>query len=56
MSSDARHLGRDAAWADAARAHGECLGGIDPASTMLIVHGFPPAGLLVEVEVDAVLE
>lgn len=46
----------DADWREAARAHGEQFRGADPASTMLTVYAFPPDGVLVEVEVDAILE
>lgn len=49
-------LAPDADWREAARAHGEQFRGADPASTMVAVHGFPPEGVLVEVEIDAVLE
>ena len=49
-------LAPDADSREAARAHGEQFRGADPASTMLTVHGFPPEGVLVEVEIDAVLE
>jgi enamine deaminase RidA (YjgF/YER057c/UK114 family) len=46
-------LTADAAWRDAVRAHAEAFAGIDPANTTLFVAGFIPAGVLVEVELDA---
>jgi enamine deaminase RidA (YjgF/YER057c/UK114 family) len=45
----------DADWRGAAEAHRELFEGIDPANTTLFVAGFIPEGVLVEVEVDAVL-
>lgn len=46
----------DADWRGATDAHRELFAGIDPANTTLYVHGFIPDGVLVEVEVDAVVE
>lgn len=40
-------------WQPAAEAHREIFAGIDPANTTLFVAGFIPAGVLVEIEVDA---
>ena len=48
-------LGPTATWRDAVQAHGEVLRGVDPANTTYFVHGFIPAGVLVEVELDAVV-
>ena len=42
-------------WEGAVRAHGEIFAGIDPANTSYFVGGFIPEGVLVEVELDAVL-
>jgi len=42
-------------WHAAARAHGEVFAGIDPANTTYFVAGFIPEGVLVEVELDAIL-
>ena len=49
-------LTRSADWRGSVRAHRELFGGIDPANTTLYVDGFIPDGILVEVEVDAVVE
>lgn len=49
------YLVNGAEWPEAARAHEEQFRGVNPASTMLFVAGFPPRGVLVEVEIDAVL-
>jgi enamine deaminase RidA (YjgF/YER057c/UK114 family) len=49
------YLTQDAAWRDAVRAHAEAFAGIDPANTTLYVAGFIPDGVLVEVELDAVV-
>ena len=43
----------DSDWREAVRAHHEIFEGIDPANTTLFVSGFPPPGVLVEVELDA---
>lgn len=42
-------------WQDAVRAHREAFAGIDPANTSYYVAGFIPDGVLVEVELDAVV-
>ncbi len=42
-------------WHAAVRAHGETFAGIDPANTTYFVAGFIPEGVLVEVELDAVV-
>ena len=42
-------------WRDAMRAHGELFAGAEPANTTVIVAGFIPPGILVEVELDAVV-
>jgi enamine deaminase RidA (YjgF/YER057c/UK114 family) len=42
-------------WQAAVRAHGEAFAGIEPANTSYFVAGFIPDGVLVEVELDAVL-
>ena len=42
-------------WEGAVRAHGEAFAGIDPANTTYYVAGFIPDGVLVEVELDAVV-
>ncbi len=38
------------------RAHGEAFAGVDPANTTYFVAGFIPEGVLVEVELDAIVE
>jgi enamine deaminase RidA (YjgF/YER057c/UK114 family) len=43
-------------WHAAVRAHGEVFAGVNPANTTYFVAGFIPEGVLVEVELDAVLE
>lgn len=43
-------------WEEAARAHAEILGDVAPANTTLFVGGLIGEGLLVEVEVEAVLD
>src|SRR4051794_30421755 len=43
-------------WEGAVRAHREAFVGIDPANTTWFVGGFIPDGVLVEVELDAVLD
>jgi enamine deaminase RidA (YjgF/YER057c/UK114 family) len=42
-------------WHAAVRAHGEAFAGIDPANTTYFVAGFIPDGVLVEVELDAIV-
>ena len=42
-------------WEGAVRAHRETFAGINPANTTYYVAGFIPDGVLVEVEVDAVV-
>jgi enamine deaminase RidA (YjgF/YER057c/UK114 family) len=42
-------------WHGAAEAHKELFGEVTPANTTLFVAGFIPDGVLVEVEIDAVL-
>ena len=42
-------------WEGAVRAHREAFVGVEPANTTLYVAGFIPPGVLVEVELDAVL-
>lgn len=42
-------------WEGAVRAHREAFEGIDPANTTWFVGGFIPEGVLVEVELDAVV-
>jgi enamine deaminase RidA (YjgF/YER057c/UK114 family) len=48
-------LTADADWRAAVRAHAELFTGVDPANTTLYVAGFIPAGVVVEVELDAVV-
>ena len=48
-------LTADAEWRDAVRAHAELFSGVDPANTTLYVAAFIPAGVVVEVEIDAVV-
>lgn len=43
-------------WRAAVDVHREVFGATKPANTTLFVAGFPPPGVLVEVEVDAVVE
>ena len=43
-------------WRGAAQAHGEAFAGVDPANTTLVVAGLLPEGVLVEVELDAVVD
>lgn len=43
-------------WHGAVRAHGEVLAGIDPANTTYFFAGFIPEGVVVEVELDAIVE
>lgn len=49
------YLAPDCSWRDAMRAHGEAFAGAEPANTTFVVAGFIPAGVLVEVELDAVV-
>lgn len=42
-------------WRDAVRAHGEAFAGAEPANTTVVVAGFIPEGVLVEVELDAIV-
>ncbi len=42
-------------WEAAVRAHREAFSGIDPANTSYYVAGFIPDGVLVEVELDAIV-
>jgi enamine deaminase RidA (YjgF/YER057c/UK114 family) len=42
-------------WEAAVRAHGETFAGIEPANTTYFVLGFVPDGVLVEVELDAIV-
>ena len=42
-------------WEGAIRAHAEAFEGIEPANTTYFVSGFIPDGVLVEVELDAVI-
>jgi enamine deaminase RidA (YjgF/YER057c/UK114 family) len=48
-------LAPTADWRAAAAAHGEVLGAVSPANTMLFVHGLIGDDFLVEVEIDAVV-
>jgi enamine deaminase RidA (YjgF/YER057c/UK114 family) len=49
-------LAPGADWRGAAQAHAEAFRGIDPANTTWFVGGFIPEGVLVEVELDAVVD
>ena|SRR5690349_12271572 len=42
-------------WRGAVRAHAEAFAGVDPANTTVVVAAFIPDGVLVEVELDAVV-
>jgi enamine deaminase RidA (YjgF/YER057c/UK114 family) len=42
-------------WQGAIQAHAEAFAGVDPANTTYFVSGFIPDGVLVEVELDAVV-
>ena len=42
-------------WQGAIRAHAEAFAGVEPANTTYFVSGFIPEGVLVEVELDAVV-
>jgi enamine deaminase RidA (YjgF/YER057c/UK114 family) len=48
-------LAAGADWEAAIRAHREAFAGIDPANTSYFVAGFIPDGVLVEVELDAIV-
>lgn len=47
------YLAEGSDWRGPVEAHRQVFGGIDPASGVLFVSGFPLAGALVEVELDA---
>jgi enamine deaminase RidA (YjgF/YER057c/UK114 family) len=49
------YLTRDADWREAIRAHAELFDGIFPANTTYYVEGFIPPGVLVEIELDAIV-
>ena len=49
-------LAPGADWQAAVRAHAEVFAGVEPANTTFFVGGFIPDGVLVEVELDAVVE
>lgn len=49
------YLVPEADWRGAVRAHAEAFAGVDPANTTIVVAGFIPDGVLVEVELDAVV-
>ena len=49
------YLAPDSDWRAAVDVHQAFFGETKPANTTLFVTGFPPAGVLVEVEVDAVV-
>jgi enamine deaminase RidA (YjgF/YER057c/UK114 family) len=49
-------LAPGADWRGATRAHAEAFAGIDPANTTWFVGGFIPEGVLVEIELDAVVD
>ena len=49
------YLAPTADWRAAARAHAELLGAVAPANTTLYVHDLIGEGVLVEVEIDAVV-
>jgi enamine deaminase RidA (YjgF/YER057c/UK114 family) len=42
-------------WEGAVRAHREAFAGVDPANTTYFISGFIPEGVLVEVELDAIV-
>jgi len=48
-------LAAGADWEGAVRAHHELFSGINPANTSYFVAGFIPEGVLVEVELDAIV-
>jgi enamine deaminase RidA (YjgF/YER057c/UK114 family) len=63
LGGDVEHVTRtrifmtiDAEWREAIRAHAELFAGIDPANTTLYVAAFIPAGVVVEVELDAIVQ
>lgn len=49
-------LAPDCDWEGAVRAHREAFEGIEPANTTYFVGGFIPSGVLVEIELDALLD
>lgn len=49
-------LAPGADWRGATRAHAEAFSGVDPANTTWFVGGFVPEGVLVEIELDAVVD
>ncbi|MEO9174366.1 MAG: Rid family hydrolase [Gaiellales bacterium] len=49
-------LAPGADWRGATRAHAEAFGGVDPANTTWFVGGFIPDGVLVEIELDAIVD
>jgi enamine deaminase RidA (YjgF/YER057c/UK114 family) len=49
------YLTRESDWREAIRAHAERFDGIFPANTTFFVEGFIPTGVLVEVELDAIV-
>jgi enamine deaminase RidA (YjgF/YER057c/UK114 family) len=62
LGGDVAHVTRtrifltiDAEWREAVRAHAELFAGVDPANTTLYVAAFIPEGVVVEVELDAVV-
>lgn len=50
------YLTRDADWREAVRAHAELFDGVFPANATFYVEGFIPPGVLVEIELDAIVE
>ena len=48
-------LDPDCDWEGAVQAHRETFAGVDPANTTYFVSGFIPEGVLVEVELDAIV-
>ncbi len=48
-------LAAECEWEGVVRAHREAFEGVDPANTTYFVAGFIPEGVLVEVELDAVV-
>jgi enamine deaminase RidA (YjgF/YER057c/UK114 family) len=49
------YLAAGSDWRAAVEAHRELFSAVNPANTTLFVTGFPPEGVLVEVEVDAIV-
>jgi enamine deaminase RidA (YjgF/YER057c/UK114 family) len=49
------YLTRESDWREAIRAHAEWFEGIFPANTTYYVEGFIPPGVLVEIELDAIV-